>query len=264
MKAVSFGGGVQSVGLLVLAARRVIPYRTFLFANVGDDSEDPATLDYVRDVAQPYAAKHGIQLHTLDRTTRAGETETLWGRMMRQGSRALPIPVRMSNGAPGTRGCTRDFKIQVIGRHLRRHGASAASPATVAVGISLDEVSRAANRRTEPYERVTYPLLDLGMRRTDCQKVIADEGLPMPGKSACWFCPLKPLSAWREMRRDRPHLFLRACSLEEALNETRIWAGKGNDPVFLTRTGRPLAEAVRKAQDELPFDVGCDSGWCMT
>jgi hypothetical protein len=61
-RVVSYGGGVQSNALLVLAAQGRIDYRTFLFANVGDDSEHPATLRYVRGVAMPYAAAHGIAL----------------------------------------------------------------------------------------------------------------------------------------------------------------------------------------------------------
>ncbi|HEV2344510.1 MAG TPA: hypothetical protein VGS97_10495 [Actinocrinis sp.] len=43
----SFGGGVQSVACFVLAATGLIPYRIFLFVNVADDSEHPATLDYL-------------------------------------------------------------------------------------------------------------------------------------------------------------------------------------------------------------------------
>jgi hypothetical protein len=42
LKVFSFGGGVQSMGVMVLAARGVLDYKTFLFANVGDDSEYPA------------------------------------------------------------------------------------------------------------------------------------------------------------------------------------------------------------------------------
>ncbi|MFF0521516.1 hypothetical protein ACFYTC_22640 [Actinomadura nitritigenes] len=60
----------------------------------------------------------------------------------------------MSNGAPGTRSCTADFKIRVIGRWLKAHGASPETPATIAIGISLDEIHRANTRRHEPYERI--------------------------------------------------------------------------------------------------------------
>jgi len=138
LRAIAYGGGVQSTCLLVLAAQRRIDFEVFLFANVGDDSEDPATLDYLRRYAMPYAAAHGIQLHELHRVRRDGSVETLYGRLTRPGSRSLPIPVRMSGGAPGTRACTADFKVRLLGRWLKQHGATAATPATIGIGISLD------------------------------------------------------------------------------------------------------------------------------
>jgi sugar/nucleoside kinase (ribokinase family) len=99
LRVISYGGGVQATALLVLAATKRIDFGVFLFANVGDDSEDRATLDYLNRWAKPYAARHGIQLIELHRHRRDGTTETLYGRLTRPGSRSLPIPVRMSNGA---------------------------------------------------------------------------------------------------------------------------------------------------------------------
>jgi hypothetical protein len=138
LRAVAFGGGVQSTSLLVLAAHRRIDFDVFLFANVGDDSEDPRTLDYLHRYAKPYAAARGVELVELHWDRRDGTRETLYGRLTREGSRSLPIPVRMSNGAPGTRSCTADFKIKLLGRWLKAHGATAENPATVGIGISLD------------------------------------------------------------------------------------------------------------------------------
>jgi hypothetical protein len=269
MRVVSYGGGVQSTGLLVLAAQGRIDFPIFLFSNVGDDSEDPATLQYVERYAKPYAATHGIQLIELRRTRRDGTTETLHGRLTRPGSRSLPIPVRMSSGAPGTRSCSADFKIRVIGRWLKAMGASADNPAKVGIGISLDEIERVNARRAEPYERPVYPLLDHEppLRRIDCERIIAAAGLPVPPKSACWFCPFKRPATWSEMRRDRPDLFARACDLEHLLNTRRLMLGK--DPVWLTRFNRPLADAIGQAQDMLPGfhpedDATCDNGTCFT
>ncbi|KOT83889.1 phosphoadenosine phosphosulfate reductase, partial [Streptomyces rimosus subsp. pseudoverticillatus] len=54
VKTFSFGGGWQSMAALVLAATRELDYRTFLMANVGDDSEHPGTLRYLRQYAIPY------------------------------------------------------------------------------------------------------------------------------------------------------------------------------------------------------------------
>lgn len=40
--------------------RGEIDFPLFIFANVGDDSENPATIAYVEGIAKPYAAEHGI------------------------------------------------------------------------------------------------------------------------------------------------------------------------------------------------------------
>src|SRR5258708_34608966 len=106
----SFGGGVQSTALLVLAAQGQIDYKTFLFANVGGDSENPATLEYVHQVAMPYALMHNIDLIELERIKRDGTHETLYGRLTRPRTKAIGIPVRMSNSTLAMRACTKHFK----------------------------------------------------------------------------------------------------------------------------------------------------------
>ncbi|MEV4317108.1 phosphoadenosine phosphosulfate reductase [Actinocrispum sp. NPDC049592] len=296
LQILSYGGGVQSTALLALAATGQIPLDAALFANVGDDSEHPATLRYLRDIAIPWAAAHGTAVHELHRTRRDGTRETLWGRLMKQGSRSLPIPVRMSNGAPGTRSCTADFKIRVIGTWLKQHGATAQSKATVNIGISLDEIERANNRRVEPHEHIAYPLLDLGLRRVDCARIITAQPLPtdladrlrevvdqhhptvqtqlrrsnftrlpVPPKSSCFFCPFHRLSVWMTQRAEEPDLFNKACQLEDTLIARRAELGK--DPIYLTRFGTPLRHLIDPGVQLLPLedtDEGCDSGWCMT
>lgn len=309
IRSISYGGGVQSTALLVLAAQQRIDFRTFLMANVGDDSENPGTLRYIEEYARPFAAEHGIELAVLDRVKRDGSIETLWGRLVdpkqcrrckgsgavyfsntdneddglspdldeprtcplcagkgEVQSRSLPIPVRMSNGAPGQRSCTADFKIKVIGKELKRRGATEAAPAVIGIGISVDEIHRANNRRTEPHEVITYPLLDLGLRRTDCARIIREAGLPVPPKSSCFFCPFHRPETWHDQRRDEPELFEKSCQLEELLNERRDELGK--DHVYLTRFNKPLRKAIPDGVDLLPMfdeaDGACDSGWCMT
>lgn len=296
LRVVSFGGGVQSTALLVLAAQRRIDFPVFLMANVGDDSEDPRTLDYVRDVAMPYAAEHGIELHLLDRVRRDGTVETLWGRLMndrecreckgtgtlddaecgrcagsgRAESRSLTIPVRMDNGKPGGRACTADFKIAVTGKWVKQHGATADNPATIAIGISADEIHRANAKRVEPHERVVYPLIGIGentglrMTRQDCMNTIAAAGLPVPGQSSCFFCPMHRPAVWDDLKRERPDLFAKSVELELTLNRRR--AARGKDNVWLTRFARPLDEVTRDTE-LLPLadgDGSCDSGWCFT
>ncbi|NUO43696.1 MAG: phosphoadenosine phosphosulfate reductase [Streptomyces sp.] len=289
MRSISYGGGVQSTALLVLAAQGRIDFPLFVFANVGKDSERAATLRYVEEYAKPYAAEHGIELAEVQRTRRDGALETLWGRLTKTGSRSIPIPVRMSNGAPGTRSCTADFKIKVVGKEMKRRGATAGrlctahradlgsvkckgrrcvqpNKATIGIGISLDEIHRANTRHVEPHEQIVYPLLELGLRRIDCARIIREAGLPVPPKSSCFFCPFHRPETWHDMRRDEPDEFEKACQLEDLLNERRDALGK--DHVYLTRFNKPLRQAIPDGVDLLPmFDEAdglCDSGWCMT
>jgi len=267
LRSISYGGGVQSTALLVLAAQGRIDFPLFVFSNVGDDSENPGTLRYVEEYAKPYAAEHGIELVEVHRVMqRTGETRTLMQDLTRPGSKSLKIPVRMSNGAPGTRSCTATYKIEQVARELKRRGATPENPATVGIGISVDEIHRANNRIVEPHERIVYPLLDLGLRRIDCMRVIREGGLPVPPKSSCFFCPFHRPETWHDQRRDEPELFEKSCQLEEHLNRVRDELGK--DHVYLTRFNKPLREAIPDGVDLLPmFDEAdglCDSGWCMT
>jgi hypothetical protein len=266
---ISYGGGVQSTAMCVLATQGVLGYDidAALYSNVGDDSEHPDTNRYVREVMIPWAAERGLPVHELNRRTRDGNIETLYGRLMKEGSRSLPIPIRMSNGAPGTRSCTKDFKIAVVGKWLKANGASKDNPATVCIGISTDEIKRIGNKRAEPYEIPTYPLIDLGFSRADCLEVIRKAGLPQPRKSACYFCPFHRPQAWAEMRRDEPELFAKSQHLEATLNERRDMLGK--DHVWLTRFNKPLGDAVAEAQTPLFTDGefgdgACDEGYCWT
>jgi len=243
------------------------PVDVALFANVGDDSEEPATLTYVREVMIPWAAERDFPVHILDRVKRDGTVETLWGRLMKEGSRSVPIPIRMSNGAPGRRACTADFKIAVVAKWLKANGASKDDPATVAIGISTDEFQRIGNKRCAPHETVTYPLIDLMMNRQDCMNTTARAGLPVPGKSSCFFCPFHRPSVWAEQRRDHPELFWKSVELERTLNERRDMLGK--DHMWMTRFNKPLDEAIGEAQTQLPGlesieEGGCDSGYCFT
>ena len=74
----SCGGGVQSTACLVLAAQGKIPYRTFIFANVGVKAESPATIKYIKEVLKPYAKLHGIEWIEVNKVNRKGEAVDLY------------------------------------------------------------------------------------------------------------------------------------------------------------------------------------------
>jgi 3'-phosphoadenosine 5'-phosphosulfate sulfotransferase (PAPS reductase)/FAD synthetase len=256
IRAISYGGGVQSTAMLVLAARRVIDYPLAIFCNVGEDSENPDTIAYVTETARPFAADHGIDLVERRYIMRDGTEDTILRRLYRQ-ERTVHIPMRMAhNGAPGNRSCTFDFKINLVHKELRARGATSESPATVALGISLDEFSRMRPSKV-PVQISAFPLIDLRMTRDDCVQVIRDAGLPVPPKSSCWFCPFSKKAHWESMRDANPGRFLHAVAIEQMVIAKR--AAMGKDPMYFTATRRPLAEMTDAPDDGATCDIG---GYC--
>jgi hypothetical protein len=59
-----------------------------------------------------------------------------------------------------------------------------------------------------------YPLVDWGMDRLACEQCIRDAGLPVPVKSACFFCPAMKKAEIIELRVRHPALLERALAIE--------------------------------------------------
>ena len=256
MRVFSFGGGVQSTAALVLASQGRIDFTTFLFCNVGSDSENPATLDYVKNIAMPYAIEYGLNLLELHKL-RNGEPDTVYTNIVK--SRAsIGIPVYMRSGAPGNRSCTIDYKVKVVEKWLREHNGY---PAEIGIGFSLDEFQRVTSLHDSEKKRNVYPLIDLRLSRHDCTKIITDAGLPVPPKSSCYFCPFHSMAVWQDMRHTQPDLFEKSVDLERQINEKRARLGK--DSVWLSRKLKPLAQATTDLQQLSFEDDFCDSGYCF-
>lgn len=256
---ISYGGGVQSTALVVLAAQGRIDAPLAIFANVGDRAEKPKTIEYVRNIT-PWAAERGVEIVEARWVDRTGKVRDLYDDTVDPTKASIPIPVFMAGGAPGRRQCTSRYKIDVVGRELRKRGATADTPARVMVGISTDEWHRVNRRTAQPWETPKYPLLELGLSRHDCELLIAAAGLPVPPKSACWFCPLQGPKGWARTRRDDPETFAAGVEMEEAINTKRV--AMGRDGVYLAAGGVALAD-VRESDPSL-FEGQCDEGYCWT
>ena len=59
-----------------------------------------------------------------------------------------------------------------------------------------------------------YPLKDWGYDRARCEKVIRDVGLPVPMKSACYFCPASKKQEIVWLQQHHPDLLERALTIE--------------------------------------------------
>lgn len=257
----SCGGGVQSTACLVLAAQGKIPYRTFIFANVGDKAESPATIKYIKEVLKPYAKLHGIEWIEVNKVNRKGEAVDLYDDCMNN-AKSISIPLHYKDGGLGFRNCTSKWKIQPIAKWIKHN----APECVLGVGISTDEPQRAKPARDSDGYSKAYPLIELGIDRSMCLQIVKQEGLPQPPKSSCWFCPYHTTEAWTHRKRESPELFKRAVELERRLCERSVEMGK--DPGFLSRHGRLLSECIPDQLGLFPEWLdeqdGCESGYCMT
>jgi len=259
----STGGGVQSSACLVLAAQGIIPYRTFIFANVGDKAESPATIKYIHDVLKPYANQHGIQWVDVAWIDRHGRQRDLYDDLIEQ-QRSINIPAFMPGGMPGNRKCTEAFKIKPIAKWIKQN----APDCILGKGISTDEPHRATPSRESDSYTSAYPLIELGYSRSDCLTIAKNAGLPQPPKSACYFCPFKTTDQWVTLRREQPALFNKCVDLERILQHRRSLLGK--DPVYLSGIGgRKGVNLDQVIPDQLGLfdweeEEGCESGYCLT
>jgi hypothetical protein len=65
------------------------------------------------------------------------------------------------------------------------------------------------NERFVPW----YPLFNAGLDRDGCINLIKSAGLPVPGKSACTYCPSNKIDEWKLLRKIEPARFAEALAM---------------------------------------------------
>ena len=166
----SFGGGVNTVALMIMLIQNGAPLDAAVFADTG--GEVPETYHSV-DAAREYLDKHGIPLIVVQ--ARPRQTD-----LYETASRRHVIP------SVKWRWCTRDFKVNPIHKYYSQLGV----PIYQYMGIAFDEIHRMKDSSEDHITNV-YPLIDNRMTRQDCVDLIAAAGLPVPEKSGCYFCPVQ-------------------------------------------------------------------------
>lgn len=119
----------------------------------------------------------------------------------------IPAYVKNPDGSRGIFGrkCTADYKVAVIDRKvkeiigIKRFSKKSHVVVEQMIGISADEPDREKPSRRSEIRNV-YPLLDLGMTRTDCLDWMKAKGYPTPPKSSCTFCPFHSDDMWIELK----------------------------------------------------------------
>jgi hypothetical protein len=84
-----------------------------------------------------------------------------------------------------------------------------------------EERRRYGDQGDDPKYDYWYPLIDWGMDREACRRLIADTGLPIPVKSACFYCPACKQHEIAAMAETSPDLLAKALALERRYRDGR-------------------------------------------
>lgn len=119
----------------------------------------------------------------------------------------------------GFKGCSHKYKIEPQEKFLNNHAGARAHWAAGGkvlklIGYDVDEPHRAAIPEDKKY-RYGYPLLEWGWGREECEARILRAGLPLPGKSSCFFCPSTTKPEILALRSRYPIYLARAVAIED-------------------------------------------------
>lgn len=216
---ISMGAGVQTTAMLILVAQGKVHADAVIFADTG--AEHPETYDYIEKYHKPLCEALGMPWLTVRMHKKVKERGT--GNIIYANSLEEVITARHRVPSIKNRWCTDYAKItpmKLAIRGLQGEG-KLEKPATMLIGISTDEKHRAIKpdgTLKQPHVseyRNAYPLIDLGISRQDCHKIIKDYGWADPIKSGCYFCPFQGPKDWANLYHSNPELFWHSVELEE-------------------------------------------------
>jgi len=209
---VSFGGGQNSAAMLAGLVLQGRPVDRVQFSDTG--GEKRSTMAFV-ELMSDWLEEQGYPPVTVLRyTTREGERLTLEENCLNKG--ILPS---LAYGFH-LKKCSQRWKVQVLNKDMNnwapaRRAWDEGECVIKYIGYDVGEQHRYQVHDDEKYI-YEYPLLqDWKWSRSDCQAVLGYVGLPIPPKSACFFCPSTKKSEILKMKEENPELLERALEMED-------------------------------------------------
>lgn len=214
MRTISLGWGVQSFTLAAMAALGELDADVAIHADTY--WEKSATYAFIRRW-QPWLEDRGLRVVVVgDKNQTAKVTTT---------ASDIPAFTRGDRDGQLRRQCTQRWKIEPIRRWLRneieRLGVKKGPGCVVSMqGISLDEYTRMRDSDVKWIVN-EYPLVDRRMTRADCEAWLLRNGLEVPPKSACVFCPFQGRVSWQALKRNDPDGWQQAIEVDVAIRDVR-------------------------------------------
>lgn len=227
----SCGGGVQSSAIAALIVNGKLPKPDYaVMVDVG--YEKTSSLDNVRNILRPALAAVGVNLQII-KTTDYRDNNLFDP----SGHLVLPAYRRQENGEIGKLNthCSAAWKQKVVMKWLREQGVNRAIGW---IGISADERRRV---HSSPFKWYTweYPLIALGMDRTQCHIEIYKAGWERVQHSSCYICPMQSNEQWLYTKHYYPDDWQKACIIDGQIRDRDC-------SLYLHGSGLPLAEWATK------------------
>lgn len=205
----SAGMGVNTVAYLIVCTKEGIIFDKIIFADPG--KENPKTYEFI-PILNKWLIEHGQPEITIVRQVNSeGKFVGLYQDCIN--NKSLPSIVY------GYKTCSDKYKKQPADKYYnnwepalftwRQNGCLIKY-----FGYDADEKHRTKKDHSDNKYKNVYPLVERDMGRFECVKTIIDEGLPLPPKSSCTFCPsMKP---WEiiELYKTEPKEFYDAVQME--------------------------------------------------
>jgi hypothetical protein len=250
-----------------------------LFADTG--GERPETYAFI-ETFDAWLKGHGYPgVTVVQRVNRRQEPVTLEGLCLAGG--------QLPSLAYGWKKCSEKHKVQPQEKFVNRWPPArecwkSGGKVVKLIGFGAEEHRRVANAeaRAESDRKYAYrfPLVEWAWRRQECVAAIREAGLPLPGKSSCFYCPASRKQEIAELAARHPDLLQRALDIEDAArpNLTSVkglgrrfsWREFCGEQGLLDESGQvkvgrvPLAVLTAEDDhDDVPcecYDGGCSLG----
>jgi hypothetical protein len=203
MNVICYGGGVNSTAMVLKLFDDQTPIDIILFGDT--KAERPDTYKFI-SIFNDYLIKSGLP----EIIAVSLKSTTLYDDCIKR--KALP------SLAYGFKSCSLRFKHEPQDKYLNNNVDARAVWAKGEkvykyIGFDADEWHRIKEYESNKYINI-YPLVDAEMNRADCKALIRKHGLPLPGKSSCFFCPSMRKSEIIELKKIFPELANKAIELE--------------------------------------------------
>jgi hypothetical protein len=242
MKIISLGWGVQSFTLAAMSALGELEPVDFA---IHADTTHESQLTYQFAARWTgWLAERGVHIVTV----KPGRSDPLDNGYGQQDAPFYTLDTSNNNRGQSKRQCTSQWKIipmrRRISDELERRGLNK-NPGVIEqwIGISWDEYQR-MHFSDVKYITHRWPLIDKKITRTDCAIWLKKNGIEIPPRSACTFCPFHNTAEWRRIKKNSTD-WQEAVSVDRAIR-------KAHPPydLFVHPARKPLEEVDLRTQEE--------------